>query len=977
MKLQQFRLKKPDCTLWGFLLPFMGMGLVLLISKLIYEGPIYEMVYPAYASTAREYSTLYSDMYHQYFPFFKAYRQALLSGDSLLHSWNVGLGMDYLGLISYYLASPLYLLSVFLPESWLLGYFTFLIPVKLGLAGLFCTIFLKKVFDKNEFSVAVFGSFYALCAWALGYHWNIMWLDTFTLLPLVALGTVSILKERKFVLYTVSLFLSVFSNYYIGLFTCIFVLLICICYEICRFAGFKKLFADIGLMALFSILAIGMTAILELPTLASLATTESSLGHTLTWEERNIAADSSFLSLLDAMRQVAGNMNGGLEPNFKASEGLPNIYCGIGTTIFAFLFLTCKEIRLRDKLCAVGLLLFFNVSFIIKMLDYLWHGTHVPNMIPYRFSFLYSFVLVYMAYSAWNQRKHIRLWQVGIAMVLALTLLLISNGFQDLLASFQTEAFAQKWQAFTQGQGDLQALGTVLEELVYPAYNGVFLLLYLSTTLFTFLRPRASKDVSQEDGDALQTRRRIGSALIVGVFCAEQVLNLINFGIAFFPGTNVAGYPMGRENTAQVVQVMKEREKDTLFYRAETTHTQTLNDGALNGYNGVSTFTSSANMKVTNFMKALGYAAEPSWNRYVFEEASPVANMFLNLKYTIERSGNVEDNPYYSDVYSQGNVHLLKNDVYLPLGFMTDEALASLSFQGNQNRFEFQNSLLSCAVGKEVTPWTLMDRDNLAFASREVTLSSSNRDTGYTYYTAGSSGGSVYYTYTFDKAGLFCVDVNTPKRNSFTFSHEAAGSDYKTLYTETCNLKQMLAVCQVNPGDRIQITVKCPANESGSVTMTGAVLDENLFRTIYGALSVAPLELTAFENTFVEGTVTCLRDGLLYTSIPQDGNWKVWVDGEETEVTLIGDAMVGVMLTEGTHTVTFRYENKAFTLGAIISAVCLVDLVTLWWLCYRKPWRKKLPLIPQPEPPADIPDTDTPDTDTPEADTPDTDPLTN
>ena len=61
------------------------------------------------------YSMLYSDMYHQYYPFFKAFRRALLSGDSLLYSWNVGLGMDYLGLIAYYLASPLNLLSVLVP----------------------------------------------------------------------------------------------------------------------------------------------------------------------------------------------------------------------------------------------------------------------------------------------------------------------------------------------------------------------------------------------------------------------------------------------------------------------------------------------------------------------------------------------------------------------------------------------------------------------------------------------------------------------------------------------------------------------------------------------------------------------------------------------------------------------------------------------------------------------------------------------
>ena len=73
-------------------------------------------------------SMLYSDAYHQYYPFFKTFRSAILSGDSLLFNWNIGMGVDYLGLIAYYLASPLYLLSVLVPEAWLLEFFSILTP---------------------------------------------------------------------------------------------------------------------------------------------------------------------------------------------------------------------------------------------------------------------------------------------------------------------------------------------------------------------------------------------------------------------------------------------------------------------------------------------------------------------------------------------------------------------------------------------------------------------------------------------------------------------------------------------------------------------------------------------------------------------------------------------------------------------------------------------------------------------------------
>ena len=94
-----------------------------------------------------QYAILYSDMYHQYYPFFVAFRKALLSGESLLWSWSVGMGMDYLGLIAYYLGSPLNLLSVLMPESILLECFSLLLPIRLGLAGMFFGIFLQKIFN--------------------------------------------------------------------------------------------------------------------------------------------------------------------------------------------------------------------------------------------------------------------------------------------------------------------------------------------------------------------------------------------------------------------------------------------------------------------------------------------------------------------------------------------------------------------------------------------------------------------------------------------------------------------------------------------------------------------------------------------------------------------------------------------------------------------------------------------------------------
>ena len=846
-------------------------------------------------------SMLYSDAYHQYYPFFLAFRRAILSGESLLYSWDVGLGMDYLGLIAYYLASPLNLLSVILPESWMLPYFSLLVPIKLGLASMFFALFLKRVFGKEEIGTALFGSFYGLCAWALGYLWNIMWLDTFALLPLVVLGMVRLLQERKFLLYTLTLFLSVLTNYYIGFFTCIFLLLSFICYEICRWGGLKKFCIDLALMALFSAIAIAMTAFLELPAFMALKTTQSSVNTFPTGFELNSADEDTWLGLLDAMRQVAGNMNGGLEPTFK--EGLPNLYCGVFANAFAFAFFFCRKISLKDKICAGLLLVLFNVSFIFRQLDYIWHGFHFTNMIPYRFSFLHSFVLLYMAYQAYLHKEDLRLWQIIGAGVLAVGLMMCPDQRFDPL---------------------------------YLAYNGAFLLLYL----FIWIYPHTfRKCEDQENPEEIRNYQRKVTAqqrqctsFLCMVIALEMVLNLINFGVNF-AGTTTIFYPRGKEYTASMIRYMHEREWDELFFRAETTHAQTLNDGALNNYKGVSAFTSSANVNVTEFMRKLGYGAKNTFNRYCFEESSPVSNLFLGLKYMIERRGLVEENPYFTDLHHYGDVHLLKNNAYLPLGFLAEPELAELSFGGNEDAFDFQNKLFTAATGISTPVWRHMYGSVLSITATDATLSSITTD-GYCAYKTREDGGKVNYQYTADREGFLCIRLNLSKKNDFTVYLNGM-----ELYSENYSLPQMLSVCQVGIGDVVDITLRCNANESGTVNISAALLNDAVFQEGYSKLSQSVLELDYFSTTALDGTILCNRDGLLYTSIPQNGNWHVYVDNEIVEPQMVGDAMLAIPLEKGYHEVYLRYRNPMFTLGATISVFSTAALVGIYLLF--RPLKKK------------------------------------
>ena len=894
MELGRVRKIKVNSLALAFLLPCVGMLFVMLISRFEPFG---------------NYSMLYSDMYHQYYPFFVEFRRALLSGDGLLYTWSVGMGLDYLGLISYYLASPLNLLSVLVPEGWLLEYFSLLNPIKLGLAGLFFAIFLKETFHKEDISIAIFGGFYGLCAWALGFQWNIMWLDTFALLPLVTLGTAALIKEKKFILYTVTLFFSVFANYYIGLFTCIFVFLLFFILEICHWGGWKKFFCDLLRIAFFSILAIGMTAVLELPALAALQTTQSSVNKFPTGFRLNIASTHDLKGLLDAMRQVAGNMGGAIEPNFK--EGLPNVYCGIISVVLMFQFLLARGVRLREKVCGVCLLLFFNVSFIIRQLDYIWHGFHFTNMIPYRFSFLYSFVVLYMAYRAFLMRRRFTTFQITLSGILAGVVLGCSK---DLMTTVPLEIGS-----------------ATLQYPLYFSYNLLLLGLYVLAMLYGNAFDPLPEDASEEELHTAwverNRQRRKSRAIVLGVMSIELVAGLVCFGM-YFTGTNVTNYPKGTEHTASVIRYMKEREEYTPFYRAETTHSQTLNDGALNGYHGISAFTSSANVKTTEFMVAMGYSAKNTYNRYLFEEGSPVSNLFLGLKYMIDRDGKDKTSTFFRDVNRFGDTTLLENQAYLPLGFLTESQLKDVLFEASDGSFSFQNQLFWAATGLEGSVWCPIA--DVKILGSGVTISE-NDGTSWCSYKDSTAHSNITYTFTAPMDGFVCLHLDLPKRNSYYVSVNGL-----ELYQESISLPQMIAVGDVKEGDIIDVRIVCDEGESSTMDVSAAVLDMDFFWKGYEILSASTLRLTTFENTFLEGVIRCDRDGLLYTSIPQNGNWKVSVDGQSAQPVLVGDCMLAVELTEGDHLVSFTYSNKAFTYGLMITIACALVFADLVWVEWKR-----------------------------------------
>ena len=111
----------------------------------------------------------------------------------------------------------------------------------------------------------------------------------------------------------------------------------------------------------------------------------------------------------------------------------------------------------------------------------------------------------------------------------------------------------------------------------------------------------------------------------------------------------------------------------------------------------------------------------------------------------LERSGEVEENPYFKEVHHYGDVYLLENNAYLPLGFLAESGLRDVSLRSSSfNAFYNQNQLFSAATGSEEDVWKITPNYWLEIEGRGVDVITETYGGYCAYKVPGSSGTLIY-----------------------------------------------------------------------------------------------------------------------------------------------------------------------------------------------------------------------------------------
>ncbi len=106
---------------------------------------------------------------------------------------------------------------------------------------------------------------------------------------------------------------------------------------------------------------------------------------------------------------------------------------------------------------------------------------------------------------------------------------------------------------------------------------------------------------------------------------------------------------------------------------------------------------------------------------------------------------------------------------------------------------------------------------------------------------------------------------------------------------------------------------------------------------VYDILSEGSMDIKMFKDGCIKGNVCSNKDkDILFTSIPYDENWIVYIDGKKCEtISLLDGAFVGVEIPEGNHEIELRFIDGWIIKGGIVSLFGVLFVAIICWLSLK------------------------------------------
>ncbi len=810
------------------------------------------------------------DLGQQYVDFFSYYQDTLLHHpEQFFYSFSKSIGGEMVSLWAYYLLSPFNLLFLLIPRSAIAMGVSLLIFLKLVSCTVSFAVLLDVKFKQRNWTTLLFALSYGFMSYLSANQFNVMWLDALIGLPLIILGVDALLQKRNPLYYVLPLSLTILSNYYTGYMICLFLgLYFPYAYSMISDSfSLKNFIKQFGRFIFYSLLAVELIMVILLPTFYSLLGSKGT-ATTIAWSLK-----SEYNPLLIASKLFIGSFD-----FHEMQKGYPNIFVG-SLALFSFLcYFKEKKIALSQRLYALFITIFLLISFNIEMFDKLWHAGQLPNWYSYRFSFLFSFWLVFLGYQ-WTLKKT----AVGLHETFVYFFLVLATGIGFILFP---QGYLQGWQI---------ALGFGLSMgILY----GLILI-----------------------GRGKRTHQKFLISFVVIELLLNSIITLSRLG--YVMNSEFTAYQASLANWSTVL-----RPAENEFYRSEKTILRSKNDSLQVPTYGVSHFSSTFEKETEKFFDAIGVRQGTAYVNY--SNGTLLTDALLGIKNTfIETTGvtynerwerkDLEDLPTIAS-FDEG--HVVTNPNALSIAYPMKAILKSMKVPTN-HPITMQNQLANALSGT-TSPKNIFTRVSYETTFENIIGSP------VVYQRIQVEDKTQYGTITL----TFTPETDDPiyLEMAGTMGEEDVemmlnGEPYAFYPVQSKPVLLSVAKNQKGQAQTLQIIVKLDGFEFSKLnlySLNTSLLNERLEKT-----KEQELKLETFAATHFAGTMEVSEDSTVLTTIPYSTGWKVWVDGQEVETYKILDSLLGFTISKGPHRIEYRYTTPLLLEGSLVSLASLLLVILI------------------------------------------------
>ena len=920
------------------------------------------------------------DFGQQYISFFGLLKNAVLSGDlsSLSYSFTKSLGGDMIGVLGYYLMSPCNIIYILTP----LKYFGFAVFLTLwlrygaiGMAFAFLLIKRYKGLESRKWLVPLFATAYALSGMLVSYQMNVIFYDAMIMLPIVIVYLEELLDGGAPYRYAFALGLTVLLQFYMGYMISIFIALYACYYVSPRLmveGDWKKKIRNVSLPLLqaviYSIIGIALASVILLPVFFNLIESKGQVGGGMTF---------SLAFQINPLDMFAKLVVGGFDntSGWSAGPNLPNIYIGaLGLLGFVSYFLSKKVVRVKKWAAGLVTLVFF-ISFVNEFVSKIWHMGQNPAGFFFRFSWLFSFFMLILAYQAMKEKMVLsRIANLVIGLVLALAVVYVYSQNYSFIAKLQPSGVSRYITRFTALH--LLALLVVAsygfysywdkskksqkEKLIRIGWTAGFLVLALVLLKAGYLLSQVGITVLMYLLVLLVLNQK-WSRLSVVILSA---LTFFELGYNAYLSQVTLGYDSVHKFADAAVSVKRVTDKvqadaDEKFYRIATDFAYSRTVPSLVSYPGLSTFSSSLERSTMDHFAYMGDLGVNAATEYT--NGTPLTDALYGVRYYMHAKEfdpkEMEAHPekmyfyrftnrfdmgrYYTEtVYEDNRFVVYKNPHSFPLAYGTNSLVKNIQFGAN-NAFANQNIILNSMEGHQKNTGDYVDYFKpLAFTGIEtenLIEEKVNKETGEAIYRRADAS----------KEGIIRYKVIPRSNNTYYFFVPASlipKQDYSVLVnnkwlpnSKTFTQRQIWQLTDMteNQESVIEFRFRTDTIDISQAGVYRAELDQ--IQEVLEKRKQQGLKVTKFSNTHIEGEVTITDDSdVMMTSIPYSAGWQVKVDGQAVTTERAWNSFLSFPITKGKHKVEFVFKTRGSFIGALLSIVAVVSLVII-----RKRWKEE------------------------------------